>query len=221
MDEWHDLDADELAFVTRVKRDHVFEPGEVIFHQGAPCDGMYWVRTGLTGERRLDPDGEMALVRLGYAGGALGYQELLTGKPYRNSAEALKRTATCYLSHAAIRELLDRNTKLRDRFLQRCVRDHEKTEKNLVAALNRGVRTRFLYALLKLYERYGQFVTGKGHILELPIARKDLAALVGTGPESISRTIRKLERDRIASFDGRTVFFPDLGAVQDEIHNVG
>jgi CRP-like cAMP-binding protein len=218
LEEWCVLDADDLAFVTAAKRDRLFEPGEVIFHQGDPCDGVYWIRTGLVGERRLDPDGEMALVRLGHSGKALGYQEFLTNKPYRNSSEALRPTTTCFLGRSAIRELMERNPALKERFFRRSLRDLEGTEESYVTALNRGVRSRLLYALLTLYERYGHFESGMGHVLEIPIARKDLVALVGTGPESISRTIRKLEKDRVARFDGRMVFFPDLDTVQAEIN---
>lgn len=214
------LRSEELDFVTASKRDRLFEPGEVIFHQGEPCDGMYWIRDGLVGERRLDPDGEMALVRLSHTGKALGYQELLARKPYRNSAEALRPTRVCYLSRSVIRELLASNSKLGDNFLLRSFRDMETTEDHYVNVLNRGIRSRLLHALMSLYTHYGHFEIGKGHVLEIPIARKDLAALIGTGPETISRTIRKLEKERIARFEGRWVFFPNLAQVEAEIKSL-
>ncbi|TNF18202.1 MAG: Crp/Fnr family transcriptional regulator [Rhodobacteraceae bacterium] len=219
--EWCVLSDDELETVTAAKRDRLFEPGEVIFHQGDACDGMYWIRDGLVGERRLDPDGEMALVRLSHTGKALGYQELLARKPYRNSAEALKPTRVCYLSRAVIRDLLDGNSRLGDLFLLRSLRDMEMTEDDYVTALNRGIRSRLLHALLTLYKHYGHFEIDKGHVLEIPIARKDLAALIGTGPETISRTIRKLEKERIARFEGRQVVFSCIDTIQAEIRSTG
>lgn len=218
--EWCVLRSEELDFVTASKRDRLFEPGEVIFHQGEPCNGMFWIRDGLVGERRLDPDGEMALVRLSHTGKALGYQELLARKPYRNSAEALRATRVCYLSRSVIQDLLASNPKLGDSFLLRSLQDMEKTEDHYVNALNRGIRSRLLHALMSLYDRYGHFETGKGHVLEIPIARKDLAALIGTGPETISRTIKKLEKERIARFEGRRVFFANLAQVEAEIKSL-
>lgn len=215
--EWGALSAEELDFVTRSKRDQVFEPGEVIYHQGDPCEGMFWIRSGLVGERRIDPDCEMAMVRLSHTGSALGYQELLTRTPYRNSAEALKETRTCFVSAATLRTLLDSNAALNDGFLRRTVHDLEMTEDNYVTSLKRGVRTRMLEALLELYELYGRFDPEKGHVLEIPLTRKDLAALVGTGPEVLSRTIRKLEQDKVARFEGRTVVFADLPTLQSSV----
>lgn len=219
--EWCVLGSEELDFVTASKRDRLFEPGEVIFHQGDPCDGMYWIRDGLVGERRLDPDGEMALVRLSHTGKALGYQELLARKPYRNSAEALRATRVCYLSRSVIRDVLASNSRLADRFLLRSLRDMETTEDNYVTVLNRGIRSRLLHALLTLYNHYGHFESDAGHVLDIPLARKDLAALIGTGPETISRTIRKLEKERIARFEGRRVFFSSLAQVEAEIKSLG
>lgn len=218
--EWCVLSRDELKLVTAYKHDRIYEPGEVIYHQGDPCEGMYWVRDGLVGERRLDPDGEMALVRLSHTGKALGYQELLAKTRYRNSAEALRVTKICFLSRSVIHELMEANPLLSERFLIRSVRDMEETEGDYVTALNRGVRSRLLHALVTLYERYGHFETSKGHVLEIPIARKDLAAMLGTGPETISRTIRRLEKDRIARFEGRMVFFSDLETVYTELKSI-
>jgi CRP/FNR family transcriptional regulator len=71
--------------------------------------------------------------------------------------------------------------------------------------------------LLVLYERFGQD-TGLGeHVLDLPVSRQDLAALIGIAPESMSRTIRRLEEEQFAQFDGRRVHLGDLDRLFDEI----
>lgn len=199
------------------KRDRLFGPGEVLYHQGDACEGIFCIRDGLVGERRIDADGQSALVRLNHAGTTLGYQELLTKTAYRNSAEVLQECHVCFLSRSVVSELLAKNLSLGERFLRRSIRDMRQTEDSYIVAMNASIRSRLLHALLVLYEHYGKFEGSRGHVLEIPISRHDLAALIGTGPETISRTIRKLQEDRLAEFDGRTAYFPNLDAVYDEI----
>ena len=55
--------------------------------------------------------------------------------------------------------------------------------------------------------------------LELPLSRRDLAAMVGARPESISRAIRRLEDDGIAEFSGRMVTIPEVGRLHEEIEH--
>lgn len=215
--EWCDLTADELNLVNAHKRDRILEAGEVLYHQGDPCEGIFCVREGLVGERRLDPDGDSVLVRLNHAGTTLGYQELLTKTAYRNSAEVLQQSHVCFLSRSILGELLIANPMLGERFLHRSIRDMRETENGYVTAMKWGIRSRLLHTLLILYERYGSFEEGQGHILEIPLARQDLASLVGTGPETISRTIRKLQDDKLVRFQGRKAYFPNLGDAYDAI----
>ena len=215
--EWCDLTAEELELVNAFKHDRLFEAGEVLYHQGDSCEGIFCIREGLVGERHLDPEGETALVRLNYAGTTLGYQEFLTKATYRNSAEILQQSHICFLGRSVVSQLLTKNPSLGERFLRRSIRDLGKMEHRYILAIKSDIRSRLLHALLALYERYGHFEEAGGHVLEIPIARHDLASLVGTGPETISRTIRKLHEDRLVRFDGRMAYFPSLDAVYEEI----
>ena len=79
------------------------------------------------------------------------------------------------------------------------------------------VRARFAHLLLVLKERYG--VAGKGGaiVLELPLSRQDMAAMIGVRPESMSRTIRSFEDDEIALFSGRRVQIHNVQDLIDEL----
>jgi CRP-like cAMP-binding protein len=215
--EWCDLTADELKIVNNFKRDRLFEPGEVLYNQGDSCEGVFCIREGLVGERHLEPDGESTLLRLNHAGTTIGYQEFLTKTAYRNSAEVLQESHICFLYRQVVTQLLAKNPSLGERFLSRSIRDFEQIENSYIEAMTMSIRGRLLHALLILYEHYGCFEATQGHFLEIPIARHDLAELVGTAPETISRTIRKLQEDRLVKFEGRMVHFPNLDAVYNEI----
>jgi CRP-like cAMP-binding protein len=215
--EWCDLTAEELDYVDRFKRDRLCEPGEILYRQGEACEGIFCIKEGLVGERRLNAEGDSVLVRLNHPGTTIAYQELLTKTAYRNSAEILQKSHVCFLGRSVVSELLAKNPTLGERFLRRSMRDLKEIEDSYVEASTLGVRARFLHVLLVLYERFGHFDEDQGHVLQIPVARQDLAALVGTAPETISRTIRKLQDEELVRFEGQKALIPDIEAVYREI----
>ena len=215
--EWRDLQPDEVETIDRQKHDRILKPGQLLYGQGEPCEGVYCIKDGLIGERRVDADGRSALVRLCHPGTTVGYQELLSKSAYRNSAESLHESHVCFIGKTVVRQLLARSPSLGERFLQRSLQDAKQLEDSLIEAKTIGVRARFLHILMIFYEQSGSFDPQTGHILDIPVARQDVAALVGTAPETISRTIRQLEKDGLAYFAGPQVTFPDLNVVFQEI----
>ena len=215
--EWCELTDIELSEFDIAKKSRIYQPGEVLFHQGDDPNGLYCIREGLVGERRVNSEGSSVLVRLNYPATTLGYREFLAKSEYQNTAEVLQESRICYINKAAVSTALRSNPSLSQHFLKRSLSDLQKTEDNYIVAMNSSIRNRLLHILLVLYERYGRIDETGNYCLEIPIARSDLASLIGTGPETISRAIRKLQDDKLVKFDGRMAYFDDLDAIYDEI----
>jgi CRP-like cAMP-binding protein/Fe-S-cluster-containing dehydrogenase component len=103
------------------------EPGEMIFHQGAPpADGFYLVRTGFVKVTESRPGGERVLNYVG-RGGYIGEIALLSGLPeLRGLAAPGVRTATCTaldhvdlvrISREDFQEIITRYPDIRDKLM--------------------------------------------------------------------------------------------------------
>ncbi len=211
--EWHSLQETELGLLDRGKRDQILRPGDIIFNQGDACEGIYCLKEGLVGERRVDAEGHSTLVRLSHPGTVIGYQEFLSKRDHHNSAEVLQESYLCFIGKSVVQQLLMHGPKLGERFLRRSLDDAHKLEDALIEARTHGVRNRLLHLLMVFYERSGHHDPDRGHVFHIPVARQDLAELVGTAPETISRAIRRLEQDRVMHFRGNTATIPDLDVV--------
>ena len=215
--EWSGLSDDELALVDKFKRDLHLKAGEVLYHQGDECTGIYCIRDGLIGERRINADGKSVLVRLSHPGTTIGYQELLSKTPHINSAEVLRPSHVCFMNRGLIRDLLRRDPSLGERFLRRSLSDFRHLEDDYFIARTMDVQSRFLHVLMVFYEQFGTEDEDAGHMVDLPINRQDIAALVGTAPESLSRAARRIEEAGLVEFTGKRVRFRDLDALFDRI----
>ncbi len=215
--EWCALSPDELKRFDRAKTVRDFAPGEPIYHQGDPSHGVYCIESGLVGLRKIGADGSSTLLGLGFPTNTLGYRALLAGEEHLAGAEALKPTTLCFIEAGTVRDLLDHNPALGVQFLERAARELGEAEEKYYQSVTLNVRQRLIHLLLILRERYGSGQRNGGVTLELPLARQDIAAMIGTRPETLARTLKKMEEDGVAKFKGRRVDIPDAGKLLGEI----
>jgi len=208
--EWCVLTDDELSLVDRGKVTRQYLPGDVIFHEGDECRGVHCIESGLIGIRKMDAAGNEILLRLNHPGDTMGYRSFLAGNDHNNSAKALEPSVICLVSGTTVRSLLEKNPALGLRFLKHAAKDLDDAEEKVLQTTTLPVRARFAHLLLVLKNRYGIAGEDGSLILELPLSRQDMAAMIGIRPESMSRAIRSFEEDDIAHFSGRRVQVPRI-----------
>ncbi len=215
--EWCALKEEDVTLLNRSKLALQYQSGQNIFLQGNPCNGIYCIEEGTVAIRRVDAQGNAVLVRLAHAGQTLGYRDFFGGVGHTATAEALTGATVCHVDGTALRQMLNHNPALGLNFLTHLAEDLDSAEESILQNAALSVRTRLVHLLLTLKDRYAG-VNDDGTIeLTLPLARQDLAALLGTRPETIARTIHALEDDSVARFSGRTVLIPDLDNLLNEI----
>lgn len=215
--EWCALGEVELARMDRARVHADYAPGQVVFAQGAPCLGVHCVESGLVALRKSDLEGNSIIVGLAHASDTLGYQALFGEGPHSTTAVALVPSRVCFVDAAAMAGLLAASPALALRYLRRAARELRAAEQERLAAATLPARTRLVQLLLGLADRYGAPGAGGGLVLDVPLSRQDMAALLGIRPESVARVVRALTDEELAIFDGRRVTIPDLGALLAEV----
>jgi len=156
-------------------------------------------------------------VRLVHAGQILGYRAYFAGGSYTGNAEVLTTCRVCFIDREGVREIIERNLGVGLSFLKHIATDLQVSEDARLQATTLPVRARVAHLLLSMKDRFAT-VDDEGNLtIELPLARRDMADMVGTRPETIARTIRSLEEDGVAVFSGRKVTVRDLDALLDEL----
>ncbi len=61
-----------------------------------------------------------------------------------------------------------------------------------------------------LYERFGRLDENGEPVLELPLSRQDIAALIGASPETISRSITRVQDEGLVRIKGRQVMLRNI-----------
>jgi CRP-like cAMP-binding protein len=215
--EWRDLSSSELELVEQGKHARNYQPGELLYHQGDASDGIYCIQEGLVGSRFIDSDGNSALLRLSKAGTTIGYRAFLTKQSHGSSAEVLSPSFICFIQGSVLSKLLAANPHVGERFLQHTVEDLEETENRFARSLTGNLRNRFLHMIMIFYQQHGYHDENNNPIVELPIKRSDIAEMIGSQPESLSRVISNVQKQRLLKFDGRRVLITDMETILDEV----
>jgi CRP-like cAMP-binding protein len=215
--DWCDLEDDELKLLNGHKIGNTYAPGQVIFYEGNPCLGIHCVEEGAVGLRKSDGRGDSVVVGLRGPGDTLGYLAYFSGRGYSSTAVALETSRICFIDRAVVRTLLGRNPAIGLAFLRKLAEQAAGAERDRVRAMTLPLRARVAHLLLVLKDRSATVDDAGSIVVDLPLPRRDLAAMVGARPESLSRVLRDLEAEGVARFGSRQAVVPDLDALIDEV----
>lgn len=216
---WSVLVEEDVQILNNFKHCEFHPQGSYIFTQGSSCRGIYSLTSGLIGIRKMDTRGNSALVRLMHQGSTFGYRTYFSGGEYTANAEAIKDSHVCFISRKGIDILLEKYPQLSKNFLKRFANDLLEAEESLLRTSSLPVRLRLVNFLLQYKDHYGKSDANGTITFELPLSRTDIASVLCTRPETITRTLRSMEEDRIIGFSGRTVVIDDQNALLEEYEN--
>jgi len=216
--DWQGLDQTARALLGRGLSRREYGSGEVIFAQGDANAGVHCVSGGIVGIRRLDPNGNSVLLGLAYPGDTIGYRSFLTGGEHRTSAEALGPSVVCHVDRTTVAALLEVAPSLGLQFLRRSIGELELAHDTMFRQATLSNRHQLVHLLLVLVRRHGRPLDNGAQAIELPVSRRDLASMIGTRHETVSRIIGRLETDGVAYFSGRQVTIPSVETLAAEIN---
>ena len=181
-----------------------FAKGEVLFHCGDRADGFYVVVEGeLEVFRTRDHLREQTL-HLVQEGEVCGEVPIFSGGSYPAGARARRPLRTLYVPGDAFLDLAHRHPEMLLEMLA-VLSKRLRRFTDVIASLSlKDVQARLADYLLELVRRE------QGEVVELPTNRKQLAARLGTIPETLSRVLGKLSEAEILSVSGRKVHILSL-----------
>ena len=215
--EWRFLEHPDVVRLNESKVQVHYAAGETLFMEGDPCTGVYCISSGRLVVRKTDIDGNSVLIRIAEAGETIGYRALLADEEHGTTAQAITPATACYIDRVHVRGFMARNPELAIDFARHIAADLRAAEDLFLRTATQRVRTRLAYVLLKLGQDRSCIADDGARVVELPVSRQDLAAMVGIRPETLARTIREFERLGLAEFAGRSVRIPQPTRLSEEL----
>lgn len=190
----------QLAALSHIIVDRKYENGEIIFSEGDDATGFFVLLSGRLKIFKLSPDGKEQILHFVDPGDPFAEVAMFAGSHYPAHAEALKESQAIYFPRAAFEKLIRRDPDLAMNMLA-ILSQRLKYFSRLVEDLS-------LKEVPQRLAAYLLYLGGAGNNnlpVDLNISKGQLASLLGTIPETLSRILNKLASQGFIEVKGRTM----------------
>ena len=182
------LSVQDQQRVEELARPTLLKAGEAAYRADEDLSQLVVVHSGRLKIFRLSADGSEQLIRVLVPGDFTGETSVFTGQRPDDYATALEECQLCVFRHDDLEGLIRRHPEIGLQLLSRVSARLSDTEHRLNSLTSRDVESRLADYLLGLSSTW----RGGVATVTLPVAKKDVASLLDTTPESLSRALKSL-----------------------------
>jgi len=189
----------ELSEKSRIR---AYKKKQNIYSDGDQPMNVYLVKSGRVRSYLVYQDGREIITGIFTAGDFLGYESVLLNTPYPENAEALDTAELHLIPRNDFNTLLFKDLGIAKKFITLLSGHLQEKQEQLLKLAYNSVRKRVADALVSLAEK---FQGSKTENHEIKISRDDLAAMVGTANETISRTLADFKDEKLIEKEGSII----------------
>ena len=210
---FEELPPERIPQVAAIFSLRTYEPGEQIIGPHERGDRTYVVATGAARISRVEADGRCIAVGLLDSGEVFGRVMFSEPAPGER-VEALERPQVLRASAGDFERLLGQEPKVAALVVSGLARRLRACETRLEALAFHQVPARLAQSLVDLAERYGKVTTG-GVRIDVRITHGQLAELVATTRETLTKVAGWLRAEGIATLERRQIWVHDYARLED------
>jgi CRP/FNR family transcriptional regulator len=208
-----ELPRQSLEDLERIKYASAYPQGAVLFVEGQAPRGVYIVCSGRVKLSTTSRDGKTLILRIAHAGEVLGLHATVSGKPYELTAETLQ---PCQLDFVRRDDFL--------RFLQNhgdaCLHAAQHLSQNCQSAydmirslgLSHSVSEKLARLLLE-WAVDGEN-TKEGIRIKVALTHEEIAQLIGTSRETVTRVLGEFRDKQLAHLRGSTLLIRNKSGLE-------
>ncbi|WP_240256430.1 Crp/Fnr family transcriptional regulator [Ferdinandcohnia quinoae] len=191
------MNEEEFVFLEKVTHATFFQKGEIIFREGENADTFFIPESGLIKLSNVSSNGKEQIIRLLFPGDIFGQSSLLKDGKYYTNAMALENSIICTINKNDFTKAMRTNPELSSKIITTLFERLQVTDELVRSLSLLEVEQRLARAILLFSEK----IQPVHKCFQLPIQKKELASLLGTTPETLSRKIKLLTEENLIKFD--------------------
>jgi len=202
--------ASKFSLPGTISTDHklrTYQAKGQVYHEGDEPSTVYFVNKGKVKSWRMSSDGKELITGIYSKGDFLGFNAILEGGNYPDSASAMEDSELALIPRSEFLSLVYSTQEVSARFIKMLVNNINEKEEQLLSLAYNSVRGRVADALLKLHKK-------SQNNADLSLSREDLANMVGTSTESLIRTLSDFKHEKMVEIDGRDVKIVNLQGLE-------
>ncbi len=204
------LENEHFAKIIHLVKLLKFDKGTFIFNEGEPGNGFYVVASGKVKIFKLSFEGKEQILHIYGPGKPFGEVPMFEGNNFPASAMAMNKSQIIFIP--------------RDKFVN-LISDTPGLAMNMLGMLSMRLREFTIQienlSLKEVPARLASYIltlseeNNKAEKVVLPISKAQLANLIGTTPETVSRVLKKMTDVSLIGVDTKTITIEDYDGLID------
>ncbi len=199
------LPEEQLQEIANLSIHKPYARGETIFFEGDDADGFYMVVGGKVKIYKMSLEGKEQILHIFGPGEPFGEVPVFHGKPFPATAVALVKTKLLFFPRKEFTKLVAANQSLAFNMLAVLALRLRRFATQIENLSLKEVPGRLASYLLYLVEEQG-----RDDMVILDIPKGQLASLLGTSPETLSRIFAKMTEEQLIRVEGKSIYLDDL-----------
>lgn len=211
---FNELDDRSLEEIDRISVTKSYKKNSLIFMEGEKGEAIYFVKSGKVKISKTSPLGKEHIIRIMQSGDIFAESVLFVGGTYPATAEAIEDSEVIVLKNADIEKLILNNNEIALGIIKLMAKRLQNVAAIIENLALRDSLGRTVSVLLSFAKERG-IKTKEGILLELNLNRQDLANIVGTSRENVTRILSQLDREGIIRLDRHKIIIKDMETLKN------
>jgi CRP-like cAMP-binding protein len=205
------LPTEQLDIIADIAMEKSYHRGESIFFEGDLGNGFYMVVEGRVKIFKLSSAGKEHILHIFGSGEPFGEVPVFHGKPFPANAEAIEATTTIFFPRARFVKVVEQSPAIALNMLAVLSLRLRRFASQIENLSLKEVPARLASYLLYLSEEQGN-----SERVDLDISKGQLASLLGTIPETLSRIFARMNDEGLIAVEGRRIHLLSVQGLMDK-----
>lgn len=184
------LNDEELLKTKNLLHQNFYKKHQIIFHEDAPCQGFYIMRSGRAKLIKSTSAGRQVILKLVNPGGFIGEHAVFENISYAFTAEAMEDSEICFINKEDFFEILKGKPEIALKIMSILSGELRAARTQVIDMALKNAEERMAGLLMNLAKEYGKS-KNDGIVLGLSLTRGELAEMIGVSQETAIRIISR------------------------------
>lgn len=207
-------DADEQMLAGLEKSERAYRKDELVRRAGQSAHELFVVKTGWLTSFSMLSDGRRQLLRLFYPGDIVDLSAVAQ-MVAQHDVKCITAAVLCPFQKAGLEEVFRRSPRLTALLFAMTVKENGDLLDRLRAIGRFSAYERLCHLLLEISERLRLTVQDIDEGFRMPLTQSDIADLLGLTNVYVSKTLTRMERDRLIARQGNRVALIDPARMRE------
>jgi len=211
------LEKHEMEPIVEIAGSKVYRTGSIVFLQDEPITDVYFIQEGKINIYKTDLEGKEQIVNVLQKDDMFPHQGFFRKGNYPANAEVLEEATLVNIPILSFENFILNNPQISIKVFHVLSGIIIDLQKRLEEKMMYTVSDQILLLLLRLAKKNGEQIDDDHYRLTIQLTNSQLANMIGSSRETISRTLTQLRKESIVSTDKAGYLHINCTAIEDKV----